>query len=110
MADTHTIRKDIERILRDSFWLPGLETIRTKSYERLHDDHDGTEQGIIQVFFGPDGDGYITTDLHQGPALRFRAPMGVSNSHYVRNALQILAYAIKMDNEEEAAYRAKHPR
>ena len=50
---------------------------------------------------GRDSDILITTDKHHGPAMRFRMPIvGGGQSPRVRNALMILALAIKLDNEE----------
>lgn len=91
--------KQIRKILDSDFWLPTLDT-RT-NYSRLHDDHDGTFEGVVSVMFGPDGDAYITTDRHVGPSLRFRMPLvGGGMSKRTRNALLILAEAIRLDNED----------
>lgn len=71
------------------------------TYERLHDDHDGTFQGRLQVLCGPDNDMYISTDKHHGPALRFRMPMiGGTMSPRVWTALRVLALAIEKDGKE----------
>lgn len=70
--------KDAKRVLKHPFWIPELST--NVLYERIHDDDDGTKEGRIMVTIGADGDSGM--------------------SPHVRNALMILALAIKMDNEE----------
>jgi hypothetical protein len=92
---------EIVRKLLDSGlpWPPELNADTV--YEREHDDHDGTHEGKIQVGFTPDGDAWITTDKHRGPALRFRTPFGGGSSIRVRNALVLLALAIHRENEED---------
>lgn len=90
--------KQIHKLLDAPFWLPTLE-INT-NYTRTHDDHDGTHEGNVYVLVGQDGDVYLMTDkaFH---SLRFRMPMiGGGQSPRVRNALLILAEAIRLDNEE----------
>jgi hypothetical protein len=90
--------KDAKRVLENSFWIPGLET--KKFYERLHDDHDGTFEGRIMVVITEHGDIGVQTDGES--LLRFRVPIiGGGMSPRVRNALMILAFAIKLDNEKE---------
>jgi len=65
---------------------------------RTHDDHEGTFEGKVGVYIGPDGDAYLTSD--QQPPLRFRNYFGGGRSPRVYNALLILAKAIDMDNAE----------
>lgn len=91
------IEKEIKRILEISFWLPTLKT--DTLYERTHDDHDGTFKGKIRVAFDMMGDAWVNVD-RQGIDLRFRSWTGGGNSQRVRNALMILAEAIRLDNEE----------
>jgi hypothetical protein len=67
-------------------------------YSRLHDDHDGEFTGKISVVFSPDSDAWVYIDKRDG--LRFRTYSGGGASLRVRNALIILALAIKLDNEE----------
>jgi len=88
----------LHKILEDLPWPQELST--GTSYRRLHDDHDGTREGELIVGFSPDGDAWVYTDKHQGPSLRFRMPMGGGRSPRVRNALVLLALAIKLDSEE----------
>lgn len=91
---------DYEALLGDSMvWPEGLEAL--VSYSRLHDDHDGTFQGSIAVVIGPDGDAHVTVPGRRPcQSLRYRTSQGGGRSMRVRNALLILALAIKMDNEE----------
>jgi len=83
-------------VLENPFWIPELETM--KNYQRLHDDHDGTFDGKIIVTIDPMGDIHIGTDRTRW--LRFRNSDGGGLSLKVRNALMILALAIKLDNEK----------
>jgi hypothetical protein len=89
----------IRTILEQPFWLPELDV--DKFYSRIHDDHDGTFQGSIGVYLDKVSDAWVGIDgVHIGKMLRFRAPLGGSQSDRVRNALLILAYAIMLDNKE----------
>ena len=87
-----------KKILEEQFWIPEIET--GFLYQRLHDDHDGEFSGMVEVFFLDNADGVLTTDCHRGPALRFRNEVGGGRSLRVRNALMLLALAIKLDNEQ----------
>jgi hypothetical protein len=97
-----TIVKAINEILNEPFWLPGLET--QVAYQRIHDDHDGTFDGILSVVFGKDSDAWLQILGKPGVILRFRNSFGGGQSQRVRNALLILAHAIKLDNEEVPQY------
>ncbi|MFA5124874.1 MAG: hypothetical protein WC473_03605 [Patescibacteria group bacterium] len=90
--------KDAHRVLNNPFWIPELEANRV--FERIHDDHDGTFTGRLMVQFTKDGDAWIKTDKHHGPSLRYRSPLGGGSSPRVKNALMLLALAIKLDNEQ----------
>ena len=90
--------KDTKRVLENPFWIPDL--VSGKGYRRLHDDHDGTREGEIEVIFDSQGDAWFMTDKHQGVPLRFREALGGGRSQRVRNALMILAWAIKLDNRD----------
>ena len=90
----------VHLVLESPFTIPGLSD---EDYERLHDDDDGTGQGSIRVFFGKDSDIRVEiTPTHNGRPLRFRTFFGGGKSLRVRNALMILALAIKLDNEEHS--------
>ena len=99
LASQTRLMKDVRRVLETPFWIQGLE--KNAMYERLHDDHDGEHKGTIQVAFSDDGDVWVTADLcFPGQMLRFRTFTGGGLSLRTRNALMILAEAIKRDNEE----------
>lgn len=91
--------KDVRRVLDNSFWITELEALMP--YTRTHDDTDGTGLGKVCVTFSEDGDVWLQTDQSRNEAsLRFRTEFGGGTSPRVRNALMILAFAIKLDNEE----------
>lgn len=89
--------KDVRRVLENPFWIPELSS--DVNYTRIQDDHDGTFEGQLTVDFTRDGDAWVFTDKHF-PAMRFRTFHGGGMSERTRNALMILAYAIKLDNQE----------
>ena len=88
----------INHILSEEFsWPRDLETMT--EYRRLHDDHDGTECGEISMVVAPDGDVHIATvGLKPCESLRFRTCVGGGNSPMVRNALIVLAEAIRRED------------
>lgn len=90
--------KDVRRVLENPFWIPELSS--EEVYTRIHDDHDGTFEGKISIGFSHDGDAWIYVDKAHS-SLRFRTFFGGGMSERVRNALMILAYAIKLDNEKK---------
>jgi len=96
--------QDILRALENPLLIAELSN--EKTYRRLHDDHDGTGLGIITIFIGPDDDVWVRTDKDQHDStLRFRHELGEGMSPRVRNALLILALAIKRDNEARPQYK-----
>lgn len=92
----------VDALLNSFFWLPTLQTMQ--SYGRLHDDHDGTKEGVLQIVFSPDGDAHVAIaggpESGYSPTLRFRTYEGGGLSLRTRNALLILAEAIRLDNLE----------
>ena len=86
----------VKKILETPFWIDTLGT--EEVYQRVHDDHDGTFEGRICISISSDGDVWLSTDKHRGPPLRFRCELGGGASPRVRNALLILAEAIRLDN------------
>ena len=87
----------IKKILEAPLWIQELKT--QEVYSRLHDDHDGERKGHIMVQFTPDGDAWVNVD-QLFPSLRFRTFGGGGVSLRTRNALVILAYAMKLDDEK----------
>mgnify|MGYP000083937511 CR=1 FL=1 len=92
----------LKRCLGDGIVLP--KVVSGVTYSRIHDDHDGTFDGSIELFFGPDGDAWISVQRlhdHQIPrAIRFRNYCGGGRSLRVYHALRLLAEAIRLDQEE----------
>lgn len=92
--------KSIKKLLETPFWPTTLNCDVT--YERVHDDHDGTFTGRVSVQFDRMGDAYLFVDKPEGIAnyLRFRTMGGGGMSPRVRTALLLLAEAIRLDNED----------
>ena len=90
--------KEITRILENPFWIPGLSS--NDVYQRLHDDHDGTLEGKIIIQIDQTGDVFFQTDTEKWQPMRFRTIIGGGRSLRTRNALILLAFAMKLDNEE----------
>lgn len=101
-ASADQLTEDVRRILETPFWIPDLDG--DDLFARLHDDTDGKHQGILAISFPGEGDIIVTTDAHHGPALRFRTAAGGGKSPHVRTALMLLAYAMKLDNEENPQF------
>lgn len=102
--------KDTKRVLEHPLWISEIEP--GKPYTRTHDDHDGSGKGKITVFFSPDADAWIDIQpSHTDGPLRFRTGSfgGGGMSQRVRNALIVLAYAIKLDNEEKPQKNTTDP-
>ena len=89
------------KLLESAFWPAVLEA--DKVYSRRHDDCDGKIEQKIFVETSPDGDVWVTTyHAQHAPAMRFRLPLiGGGRSPRTRNALLLLALAMKPDNEEK---------
>ena len=77
-------------------WPKGLR--EQTLYRRLHDDHDSDCVGHLSVIFSPDGDAWVSIDPPSA-GLRFRNFFGGGRSLRTRNALMILALAMKLDGE-----------
>lgn len=93
------VEERIKEILDDCFWLPTLKS--DENYFRTHDDCDGDLNEGIGVAIDMVGDVWIQTHVRPMNSLRFRMPMGGGGrSHRVRNALLILAEAIRLDNAD----------
>jgi len=85
-------------LIEGAYWPSTLNTQDT--YNRRQDDTDG-DTGVeqdIAVKFSVDGDAWVI--LPGFRSLRFRTWFGGGQSLRVRNALLVLAEAIRRDNEE----------
>jgi hypothetical protein len=96
----------IRLLLEENYW---PKTIETKTlYQRYEDD---SPRGTLGVGFSDDADGWIEIistpdedDFHL--SMRFRMPfVGGGQSPRVRNAIGILAEAIRLDNEDHPQHR-----
>lgn len=96
-AELHDFEKKLPKLLAEPMFIEGIHS--NESYERAHDDHDGTWTGTICVQLSCDGDVWLGSDQFR-KTLRFRTFSGGGRSLRVHNALRILALAIKLDNEE----------
>jgi hypothetical protein len=85
-------------LLEGSYWPQTIDT--GISYSRRHDDTDGKTgpDQEIEITLGPDGDAWVL--LANMSSLRFRTWAGGGSSLRVRNALLVLAEAIRRDNAE----------
>ena len=92
------IEKQIKALLEDNYWLTTLNT--KEAYFRTQDDCDGDMTQGIEVAFSPDGDAWVRTTQGAMGTCRFRMAVGGGQSLRVRNALLILAEAIRLDNKE----------
>lgn len=88
----------VARVLEPDYWLPSLEVRRC--YSRRQDDTDGQRDYTqnLDVMIGPDGDCWLTAG--GGQTLRFRTWAGGGMSVRTRQALMVLAEAIRLDNED----------
>ena len=94
--------KNVRCVLETPFWIPELNV--NGVYQRLHDDIDGIFEGRIIIQFSRDGDVWVSTDIPPNKSLRFRMAgylTGGGRSPRTRNALMLLALAMKLDNEEK---------
>ena len=89
--------KEIRKILETPFWPVTLNP--DVSYYRTQDDCDGNLREGIEVIFDTQGGAWvnITTDSPL-KSCRFRTWGGGGASLRVRNAMLILAEAIRLDN------------
>ena len=89
-------KRAVSRALTPDYW---LQTLATQiGYTRRHDDTDGRRdhEQDLTVCIGPDGDAWITAG--GGQVLLFRTYAGGGQSLRTRQALMVLAEAIRLDN------------
>jgi hypothetical protein len=94
-----SIQQSIDRLLENDFWIPSLAP--NELYSRLHDDRDGDseEKHQLRVYVAPDADLHVFI-ADSMESLRFRNYFGGGKSLRVRNALMVLAEAIRRDNDD----------
>jgi hypothetical protein len=93
------VEEQIKEILEGHFWLPTLRT--DENYFRTQDDCDGDLNEGIGVSVDQMGDVWVQAHVRPMNVCRYRMPMvGGGRSHRVRNALLILAEAIRLDNAD----------
>lgn len=81
----------INKALTDYYWPPQLDAKR--AYITTHDDNDGVpESGFMSLIFDRCGDAHLQV---VGRSLRFRTIGGGGRFPKIRNALLLLAVAIK---------------
>jgi len=92
--------RKIRQLLDSNFWPEDLRS--NVRYTRVHDDCDGDASQVLSVIISEDGDAWVAADGETAySALRFRVPLiGGGASPRVRNALLILAEAIRLDNAD----------
>lgn len=90
------LRRTTQLLEDPSLELPGLKT--DAIYHRLHDKNKGDrKRGEVVVSVTKNGNVLLSTYGHDGGLLEFSS----EKSPRVRNALMIMAYAIKKDNEAD---------
>ena len=88
----------IEELLDTPFWPPGIDT--NTIYQVQTDDTDGKpDYGILMVQFSVDGDAWVSQSTQMGlpDNIRFRNWGGGGHHLRVRNAICVLAMAMKLD-------------
>ena len=94
------LKNNIKSFLEDNFWIPTLKA--DHPYFVTNDDCDGKLHEGITVTIDSQGDAWITVnDKRAFTSARIRTFAGGGHNHRTRNALMILAEAIRLDNEEE---------
>ena len=90
-------RKALDQLLEGVHWPSTLNT--GQAYTRLQDDTDGEigPQHELSIAFSADGDAWVLLPGFS-TSLRFRELMGGGRSPRTRNALLVLAEAIRRDN------------
>jgi hypothetical protein len=95
------IEKRIIEILEGEWWLPLLN--KENRFSRQPDDYGGMgiKRGILSISRSSNGDMNLCIDGLKVDPLIFRNRGGGGKSLHTHKALQILALAIKLDQEEK---------
>jgi len=93
------VSRAMNTLLEGSYWPATLGARDT--HTRRQDDTDGQRgpDQDLSVSIGPDGDMWVVLPS-SAQSLRFRTAAGGGQSLRVRNALMVLAEAIRRDNED----------
>ncbi len=94
------MKSEYENVLNKPFWPKELHPMT--SYSRLQDDCGGdclNPEQKLSVMFGQDGDAWVSIGENGG--LRYRTLYGGGRSLRTRQALVILAEAIRLDELEK---------
>lgn len=99
--------KSIQKLVETPFWIDGLES--GVGYETHDDDTPNDKVAILRVMFSGDGDVWVAklTDPSYA-SIRKRTHIGGGKDLRTRQALMILAYAMKLDDDERKAREAKY--
>ena len=90
------ITMEIKKILESPFWIGGIES--NVPYETHDDDSPDSEIALLQVVFSIDGDAWVTKLTESSiKSIRKRTHQGGGRDLRTRQALMILAYAMKLD-------------
>ena len=89
----------IKDILENPFW---LDEIESNMVYQTEDDDSPPGEAWLQVVFSIDGDAWVAK-ITDSPikSIRKRTYAGGGKDHRTRQALMILAYAMKLDAEGE---------
>ena len=99
MNGKEEIKTKIKEVLEKPYWIPTLKA--DTSYFVMNDDCDGRRHEGISVLMDNQGDAWITINDERGCCFaRIRTFAGGGHNDRTRNALMILAEAIRLDNEE----------
>ena len=91
-------KEELRAVLEGCYWPEELEA--EKYFFRTQDDCDGDLSSGIGVVVDAQGDVWVETVSKSLESCRYRMPLiGGGMSPRVRNALVLLALAIKLDNE-----------
>lgn len=104
-----SVSRAMNTLIEGAYWPHSLAT--QTAYTRTQDDTDG-ESGAghqLSLAVGPDGDVWVECGT-QIRSLRFRTWAGGGQSLRVRNALLVLAEAIRRDNLEAPQRGATPPK
>ncbi len=94
-----TIERKVRELLEEPYWLKDLKV--DEVYFRTQDDCDGDLKEGIGVSIDRQGDIFVRTTQGVMSDCRFRTCGGGGRSLRVRNALLMLAEAIRLDNLEK---------